>query len=78
MKVKPVYIIAVAAIALLLFIPGSATGGGLFTAATAASAGSAADQINAAVDSFLSQWEGFSPTPYFDVTRYIMDIPMKV
>jgi lysozyme len=71
MKAKHVYIIGGAALALLLFVPGVLSAGGTaFTAATLQTAGNSADAINQAVDAMLSQWEGFSPTPYWDVSRY--------
>lgn len=71
MKAKHVYIAGGVALALLLFIPGVLSAGGtVFTAATIETAGTNADAINQAVDALLSRWEGFSATPYWDVSRY--------
>jgi GH24 family phage-related lysozyme (muramidase) len=63
MKMKKAYIIAGAAVLLLLLfaIPGGAM---------AAGAGVDASSIFNVTATFVPEWEGFSATPYWDVSRY--------
>jgi lysozyme len=59
MRIKPIYL-ALGGVALLLLIP---AGGALLAEPDAS-------QYLSIADNFIPQWEGFSATPYWDVSRY--------